>query len=123
MILEYINFAVLSMLLLFIAFGFFFTLYHKLARLNLADKQPFKTLLLIIKIGFVIADVAVNWIISPLMLDLPLYPTELVTGRLKRYKDWYGPIAGYRLNWRRKMRFKFALWLCARLNEFDKGHC
>lgn len=63
---------------------------------------------------FLIADWITNILISPIFLDPPATPFELVTARMKRYKR-----AQHFGTW----RSDFAYWLCNHLNRHDEGHC
>lgn len=55
-------------------------------------------------------------------LDLPARRSrEVVTGRMKRYKEEYGHQVY--LNWIQRWRLGSAIYLCNLANKHDKGHC
>ena len=71
---------------------------------------------------FLVADWITNILISPIFLDPPATPFELVTARMKRYKRVYN--VSYRLLTPvERFRLTFAIWLCRHLNRHDEGHC
>ena len=69
---------------------------------------------------FVVEDWVVNWLLSPIFLELPAEFFELVTGRMKRYRKLK---PSTRIQ---KWRLAFANWLCRILNEHERPgriHC
>ena len=72
---------------------------------------------------FLIADWITNILISPIFLDPPATPFELVTARMKRYKREYSNRPGGYMNSIERIRVDFAYWLCNHLNRHDEGHC
>ena len=73
---------------------------------------------------FVIQDWLMNIFMTAWFLDLPAEKTELVTGRMKRYKA-HGGWAEHGVKWEilEEIRYRFAIILCKALNVWDKGHC
>lgn len=73
---------------------------------------------------FAIQDLVMNYFMTLWFLDLPDQPLELVTGRMKRYKEGGGYSKyGVRIEQVEEFRYRFSLILCKALNVWDKGHC
>lgn len=73
---------------------------------------------------FAVQDWLMNIVMSVWFLDLPDQWNELVTGRMKRYKEGGGySKRGLRIEFIEEFRYRFALALCKILNIWDKGHC
>lgn len=115
---QYLVLTLVFILALFIAFVVLMEIKTEVENTRL--EILFKVFL---QIPFIIADWLVNWLLSPVFLDLPAKPFELVTGRMKRYKFVYGGLAPIMLTRVERWRYDFALWLCNHLNRHDAGHC
>jgi len=65
-------------------------------------------------VPFVLADWVCNWTVMILWFqEFPPVWNELVTGRMIRYKQ-YDP---------ESREYRFAVWLCNKLNKDDPNHC
>jgi hypothetical protein len=115
--LEYIK---LTLGLFFVLFALFIILMEiKVRVVGTFWEKPFKYTLVPI---FLALDWVMNWLLSPVFMDLPAHPWEVVTGRMKRYRKLiYSP--EFPIGFWNEFRFNFAEWLCRHLNRYDPGHC
>lgn len=111
------NFYIYPLAALLILFIFYVVLMELLAIYG-EDNLLLKPFVFI----FVIMDWIVNWMLTPIFLDLPGEAFELVTGRMKRYKKKYATFDKVKTNLD-QWRYDFAYWLCKHLNRHDRGHC
>ena len=117
--LQYLTSIAQSMLLLFVVFVVLAD-----AKTRAEGTQIYPALRLVFGVPFVIADCIVNYQLSILLLDLPAHPFELVTGRLSRYKKTYSmPLRHMQLTKIEAFRYRFAVFVCRRLNRYDADHC
>jgi hypothetical protein len=73
---------------------------------------------------FLIQDWWVNLIYTTLFLDPPGHTFEVVTGRMKRYKQTYNYGDYDKYTFIHKFRLNVAHWVCRRLNRYDpEEHC
>ncbi|MBT6551090.1 MAG: hypothetical protein HOM14_07035 [Gammaproteobacteria bacterium] len=112
---QYFSLVITAMIYLFVAFVFVMKVKHKVVGTKL--ELPGKIFL---GAPFVVFDWWVNILLIPLFLDAPGSFTELVTGRMKRYKKLKVYSHSSRII---KWRFMFAVWICQKLNQHDKDHC
>lgn len=115
---HYLQFTLIFFLVLFMAFAVLMEIKTEVegTRLDLFFK-------VFLQVPFVIADWLMNIVLSPVFLDLPAKPFELVTGRMKRYKFKHGDLPPLLLTRIERWRYGFARWLCNHLNRHDAGHC
>jgi hypothetical protein len=113
--LQYLAITFKSMALLFVAFAAIMEL-----KTNIEPTRYYPAFRILFGVPFVIADCAVNYLLTPLFLDSPAHPLELVTGRMKRYKQQY---AVARFGAAARWRYGFAMRMCQRLNRYDANHC
>ena len=119
----YLVYSYKALFLLFVAYAALFTLQRILRRSGI-DQWPLTRHLARLVFGlFLVADWWVNIVISPLMLDLPAHPRELVTDRLRRYKELYSRLHHSRMTWPRRWRLSVARFACRQLNQYDPDHC
>ena len=112
-LIEYTTTVWFWFILLAIQFALAFTYQAQLEKYKLA-KPVF--------IIFVVEDWILNWLLTPFFLDLPKEGDELITGRMKRYKEKYR-LPAWRKQKIQRFRYCFAVKLCNYLNKFDPGHC
>lgn len=74
---------------------------------------------------FIPQDWLMNWMMMALFMDAPATWNEVVTKRMKRYKQTYLYSSYYRYNFWQRWRLNFAYWLCKHLNKHDHTgvHC
>lgn len=110
-ILEFlVTHPIISILILLAEYIVIMTLYHKTSRHGAKIAK-------ILAVPFVIQDALVNWITLTILFLEPPRET-LVTARLKRWKKL--PANSRKL---KKIRRKFAWFMCDILNKYDAGHC
>jgi hypothetical protein len=98
-----------SFLILFVEYAVIMTLYHKTNKTGAKIAK-------VLAVPFVIQDALVNWFaLTIVFLELPR--EALVTGRLQRWKTL---VDRNRLE---EIRWRFAWFMCDKLNKFDVGHC
>lgn len=101
-----------------IEFALLFDLYHR--AIGTVFEKPVRWVGIVI---FIPQDLIMNYWLSVLFLDQPGHATELVTGRIKRYKRQLQGLPQESMNRREKFRIGFAVKLCNHLNKSDKEHC
>lgn len=105
--------------------GFFLVLFAQYAVLMMyQEKLRDSGLGAILYLVFIVQDWLMNLVMTIWFLDPPEHISEVVTGRMKRYKRTGGySKRGAGIELVEAWRYYFAVYLCKALNRFDKGHC
>lgn len=118
-ILNLANFVIFSFVYLFIAFVIVMRLEH-----TYKDTKLYPILKIVVGIPAILFDWFVNMTAACIVWwDLPAHPKEVVTGRLKRYKEAYLGIKPSALSNKASWQLVSSIWLCNILNKYDNGHC
>jgi len=107
--------------LIYVVFTIPAMLLHFVFLAKLRDRFGYTWWVKFLILDYAWLDYVHNWVFSPIFLDLPRGPKELITGRFTRYKREFSRMATN--NWRQRWQLWWAVNVCKFLSKHDAGHC